>query len=83
MRFFVLGVSTLLESVYIGVSLKVPLVYRRDYPGSTYEFFSPGVDLSRCKDHVVFRIQRIACSRLRKVVRNFVPEKAYMRRELL
>ncbi|GFT58381.1 hypothetical protein TNCV_2118841 [Trichonephila clavipes] len=35
----------------------------------------PGVDLSRCKDHVVFRIHRIAGSCLRKVVHNFVPEK--------
>ncbi|GFV17900.1 hypothetical protein TNCV_4456171 [Trichonephila clavipes] len=43
----------------------------------------PGVDLSRCKDHVVFRIRRIAGSRLRKVVHNFVPEKAYMRRDPL
>ncbi|GFW06905.1 hypothetical protein TNCV_3290041 [Trichonephila clavipes] len=44
------------------------------------DILSPGVYLSRCKDHVVFRIHRIAGSRLRKVVRNFVPEKAYMRR---
>ncbi|GFX03097.1 hypothetical protein TNCV_4288801 [Trichonephila clavipes] len=43
----------------------------------------PGVDLSRYKDHVVFRNHRIACSRLRKVVRNLVPEKAYMRRDPL
>ncbi|GFV05801.1 hypothetical protein TNCV_5035401 [Trichonephila clavipes] len=43
----------------------------------------PGVDISRCKDHMVFRIHRIACSRFRKVVRNFVPEKAYMRRDPL
>ncbi|GFV92152.1 hypothetical protein TNCV_1895881 [Trichonephila clavipes] len=28
-----------------------------------------GVDLSRCKDHVVFRIHRIDGSRLRKVAR--------------
>ncbi|GFX20080.1 hypothetical protein TNCV_1436401 [Trichonephila clavipes] len=40
-----------------------------------YIFFSPGVDLSRCKDHVVFQIHRIAGSYLRKVVRNFIPEK--------
>ncbi|GFU39532.1 hypothetical protein TNCV_857301 [Trichonephila clavipes] len=44
---------------------------------------SPGVDLSRCEDHVVFRVDRIAGSRLRKVVRNFVPEKAYMRKDSL
>ncbi|PRD27360.1 UNVERIFIED_CONTAM: hypothetical protein NCL1_35568 [Trichonephila clavipes] len=41
----------------------------------------PGVDLSRCKDHVVLWIHRIAGSHLRKVVRNSVPEKAYMRRD--
>ncbi|GFV33053.1 hypothetical protein TNCV_3365051 [Trichonephila clavipes] len=35
----------------------------------------PGVDLNRCKDHVVFRIHRIAGSCLRKIVRNFVPKK--------
>ncbi|GFW58825.1 hypothetical protein TNCV_4046641 [Trichonephila clavipes] len=44
---------------------------------------SLGVDLCQCKNHMVFRIHRIAGSRLRKVVRNFVPEKAYMRRDPL
>ncbi|GFX36639.1 hypothetical protein TNCV_4742461 [Trichonephila clavipes] len=56
-----------------GVSLKVPWVYRKDNPGSTYYFFSPGVDIGRRKDHVV-RIYKIAGSRLRKVIRYFVPE---------
>ncbi|GFV32197.1 hypothetical protein TNCV_1674851 [Trichonephila clavipes] len=31
---------------------------------------SPGVDLSRCKDHVVFRIHRIAGSRGRPQLRS-------------
>ncbi|GFV70231.1 hypothetical protein TNCV_843501 [Trichonephila clavipes] len=31
-------------------------------PPSKFRHLSPGVDLSRCKDHVVFRIHRIACS---------------------
>ncbi|GFY28984.1 transposable element Tcb1 transposase [Trichonephila clavipes] len=61
------------------VSLKVPWVFRRDYPGSTYKFFCPGVDISRCKDHGVFRIHRIAGSRLRKVIRYFVPGQARVR----
>ncbi|GFV95148.1 hypothetical protein TNCV_1292661 [Trichonephila clavipes] len=64
-----------------GVSLKVPWVYRRDNPVSTYLFFSPGVDLGRRKDHVVFRIPRIAGSRLRNVIRYLVPGQAYMKRD--
>ncbi|GFV02590.1 hypothetical protein TNCV_5017581 [Trichonephila clavipes] len=44
---------------------------------------SPGVDHSRCKDHVVFRIHMIAGSRFSKVIRNFVPDKANMSRDPL
>ncbi|GFW14706.1 hypothetical protein TNCV_1561691 [Trichonephila clavipes] len=35
----------------------------------------PGVDLSRRKDHVVFRIHMIAGSRIHKVIRYYVPGK--------
>ncbi|GFW03980.1 hypothetical protein TNCV_2050961 [Trichonephila clavipes] len=62
------------EAFFASIKIDAPQVTSR---------ISPGVDLSRCKDHVLFRIHMTAGSRLRKVVRKFVPEKAYMRSEQL